>query len=108
MCELEGLGGGGDEDLEEGILTLPAALAIEHSARVRALFSKRDRSADELATLRAAFIAQLPRAAQELDDIRRQLESELAHLGVRNAPQFQRLIGHVRRLAPAADAVFSA
>ena len=44
---LKSLGGGGDEDLRDGILTLPAALAISDPV-VAALFCKRTPSADEL------------------------------------------------------------
>ncbi|NRF70607.1 polyprenyl synthetase family protein [Aquincola sp. S2] len=100
---LKRLGGGGEEDLEEGILTLPAALAIQHSERIRALHAKPKRTPRELKTLRAALVEQLPQAAQELDAIRRQVEVEAQRLGVRNAAQMHRLIDHVRQLAPADD-----
>lgn len=103
VLALEGLGGGGTEDLEEGILTLPAALAIEHSAKIRALYSRPSRDAKDLQVLRAALVAQLPRAARELDEIRAQVISEAQYLNVRNIVQLRKLIDHIRRLAPAAE-----
>jgi geranylgeranyl pyrophosphate synthase len=62
------LGGGGVEDLRDGILTLPAALAIRDPA-VRALFCKPEPSDAELVLLAEANAAQLPAAEQMLDGI---------------------------------------
>jgi hypothetical protein len=66
--DLPALGGGGDEDLRDGILTLPAALAIR-DPRISKLFCKSERSAAELQTLKAAFKAQLAKAEAHLDEL---------------------------------------
>lgn len=62
------LGGGGVEDLRDGILTLPAALAIRDPA-VRALFCKSAPSDAELTLLAEANAAALPAAEKVLDEI---------------------------------------
>ncbi len=62
------LGGGGEEDLRDGILTLPAALAIR-DPEVAALFVKPEPEPSELAALAAAFAAKLPQAEAYLDGI---------------------------------------
>ena len=64
----QALGGGGDEDLRDGILTLPAALAIR-DPRTRATFCKTERSQRELRRLGAAFRKQLPAAEAYLDGL---------------------------------------
>jgi len=98
--ELEGLGGegGGREDLIDGILTLPAALAIENDATIRQLFCKEDRDLAEQRALLAAFRAQLKSARSELDEIAQQAEDEARYLQVRNDAQIRKLIGQVRAL----------
>src|SRR5204863_2834513 len=63
---LEALGGGGDEDIRDGILTLPAALAIRDE-RIRELFLIADDDPNRLATLAEACRAQLDDADQVLD-----------------------------------------
>jgi geranylgeranyl pyrophosphate synthase len=65
---LEALGGGGEEDLRDGILTLPAALAIR-DPEIRELFVLDDDDPDRLATLADAFRAQLGDAEVVLDRI---------------------------------------
>lgn len=65
---LESLGGGGEEDLRDGILTLPASLAIQDET-IRRLFCKTDPSADDLAAIAAALRASLPEAEARLDNI---------------------------------------
>ena len=65
---LAALGGGGDEDLRDGILTLPAALAIREP-RIRELFRVDDDDPERLATLGDAFHAQLDAAEAVLDRI---------------------------------------
>ena len=62
------LGGGGVEDLRDGILTLPAALAIRDPA-IRALFCKPQPSDDELRIIGQANAAQLDEAEALLDDL---------------------------------------
>lgn len=65
---LEALGGGGEEDIRDGILTLPAALAIR-DARIRELFLIDDDDPTRLATLAEASQAQLDAAETVLDGI---------------------------------------
>jgi geranylgeranyl pyrophosphate synthase len=65
---LEALGGGGEEDLRDGILTLPAALAIR-DAGIRELFLADDDDPDRLAALAGAFQAQLDDAELVLDRV---------------------------------------
>jgi geranylgeranyl pyrophosphate synthase len=55
---LESLGGGGEEDIRDGILTLPAALAIR-DPDIRELFGIDDDDRDRLATLADACRARL-------------------------------------------------
>ena len=93
------LGGTGNEDLNECILTLPAALAIEHDARIRELFEKQKLTHDELRTLHAAFFARLEDACQQLLHIRAQALEEMDAVGVRNRAQMVRLIDAVYDLS---------
>ena len=65
---LEALGGGGEEDIRDGILTLPAALAIR-DPRIRELFATDDDEPERLATLADACRAQLDEAEVVLDRI---------------------------------------
>ena len=65
---LEALGGGGEEDLRDGILTLPAALAIR-DPQIRELFVVDDADPGRMATLADAFRAQLDEAEEVLDRI---------------------------------------
>ena len=63
---LAALGGGGEEDLRDGILTLPAALAIRNPA-MAAIFCNPD--GHDLAELGRAFVARLPEAEAYLDSV---------------------------------------
>ena len=63
---VESLGGGGEDDLRDGILTLPASLAIR-DPHIRALFCKPDPTPGELAEISLAMRAQLPAAEDRLD-----------------------------------------
>jgi geranylgeranyl pyrophosphate synthase len=65
---LKALGGGGEEDVRDGILTLPAALAIR-DPDIRELFRIDDDDERRLATLADAFRAQLDDAEGVLDGI---------------------------------------
>src|SRR5690242_21452621 len=65
---LEALGGGGEEDIRDGILTLPAALAIRDPA-TRSLFLIDDDDPARLAALADACRAQLDEAESVLDRI---------------------------------------
>jgi geranylgeranyl pyrophosphate synthase len=74
---LEALGGGGDEDIRDGILTLPAALAIR-DASVRALFLANDDDPDRLVELGEAFRSRLDDAERVLDGIADAARAEAA------------------------------
>jgi hypothetical protein len=100
VLELENLGGGGTEDLVEGILTLPAGLAIQQDSDVRALYSKKKRNKEDLSRLRVAFIDQLPAAGRELDGIHDQALDEARHLNMLDFARVNRLVDHVRQLVP--------
>src|SRR5207245_1107287 len=65
---VEALGGGGDEDIRDGILTLPAALAIRDRG-VRAMFVTDDEDEGRLSSLGEAFKAQLGTAEAVLDGV---------------------------------------
>ena len=65
---LEALGGGGEQDLRDGILTLPAALAIR-DPQIRELFVVDDADPGRIAALADAFRAQLDEAEEVLDRI---------------------------------------
>ena len=93
-----GLGGGGEEDLEEGILTLPAALAIEKNKDICELFCKDSRTPKDKETLRTAFYDQLGAAEGELDKIRAQAEDEARFSAAFPEPLLA-LIDYVRPLS---------
>ena len=91
------LGGGGKEDVRDGILTLPAALAIRHP-EIRAIFCKPEPSDAELELLTRANTDQLDEAERVLDQIAQQAVEQ----AVRHAPdphQLIALVQHTRRLS---------
>jgi len=93
------LGGTGSEDIDEGILTLPAALAIQHDERIRKLFCKKNPTREELRALYVAFAARLNDACEELQRIRAQALSEMDAVGVWNPRQMRALIDEVYALS---------
>ena len=94
---LEALGGGGEEDLRDGILTLPAALAIRDS-KVRDVFCKRDRNNDDLELLRKAFLNALPEAEHCLDKIAEEARIEALHFS-KDPAALNALVEHTRQLS---------
>lgn len=94
---LESLGGGGDEDLRDGILTLPASLAIR-DADVKALFCKAEPSASELETIAAAMQDALPEAEDYLDGLAAEAKAE-ARRRTPNPEPLLTLVDHTRALA---------
>jgi geranylgeranyl pyrophosphate synthase len=92
---LQALGGGGMEDIRDGILTLPAAIAIR-DARVAEMFVS-GRSGDETELLHA-FEAQLPEAERYLDGILDQAMKE-AELFSEEASGLVALAAKVRGLS---------
>ncbi|MFN9545850.1 MAG: polyprenyl synthetase family protein [Cyanobacteriota bacterium] len=91
------LGGGGVEDLRDGILTLPAALAIR-DPQVAGLFSKADPSQDDLQALSIAFQMQLPQAESYLDQVVLEAKKE-AELFANDPKPLYALIEETRKLS---------
>jgi geranylgeranyl pyrophosphate synthase len=94
---LESLGGGGEEDLRDGILTLPASLAIR-DPEISRLFCKPQPSADDLARISAAMQAQLPAAELHLDQLATEAKWE-AHLHSADPSLLLSLVDHTRELS---------
>jgi geranylgeranyl diphosphate synthase, type I len=91
------LGGGGEEDVRDGILTLPAALAIRDPS-VGALFCKPDPDPKDLQAIASSFAAQLPAAEAYLDEIAEEARTEAAHFSRDPAPLWA-LVEQTRRLS---------
>jgi geranylgeranyl pyrophosphate synthase len=79
------LGGGGEEDVRDGILTLPAALAIRDPL-IGGLFCKPEPSSEDLRTIAVAFTARLDEAEAYLDGIAREARDEARGWSVEPAP----------------------
>jgi geranylgeranyl pyrophosphate synthase len=94
---LEALGGGGDEDIRDGILTLPAALAIRDPG-VRALFVADDDDPARLVELGEAFRAQLDEAERILDRVADDARAEAAQFA-RDSEPLLVLVDLVRQLS---------
>jgi geranylgeranyl pyrophosphate synthase len=94
---LEALGGGGDEDIRDGILTLPAALAIR-DPEIRALFLIDDDDPGRLAALADACRAQLDDAEQVLDGVAASARAEAKQFATNPEPLLA-LVDHVRQLS---------
>lgn len=98
------LGEGGLEDLRDGILTLPAALAIQDSPRVREVFCKPERTPTELIFLRDAFVSKLDQAEDELNRIRGQALDEIAGLDLVAPEYLEALVTSTRKLSGGSEA----
>jgi geranylgeranyl pyrophosphate synthase len=94
---LEALGGGGDEDIRDGILTLPAALAI-CDPRVRKRFLADDDDPERLAALGEAFRARLDDAERVLDGVADSARAEAAQFAADPEPLLA-LVDQVRQLS---------
>jgi geranylgeranyl pyrophosphate synthase len=94
---LEALGGGGEEDIRDGIVTLPAALAIR-DPDIRGLFCVDDDDRHRLAALRDAFRAQLDDAEEVLDQIADSARAEATRFAD-NAEPLLALVDQVRQLS---------
>jgi geranylgeranyl pyrophosphate synthase len=91
------LGGGGAEDLRDGILTLPAALATT-DARIATLFTRSDLADAELEVLAEACRASLPEAEAYLDEIADAARQEARDVSA-HPDSLLRLIDHTRALS---------
>ena len=94
---LSALGGGGDEDVRDGILTLPAAFAIRDS-RIRTLFCKPNPEREELDETALAIRARVADAEAYLDGIADEARAE-AFTRARNPEPLFALIDHTRQLS---------
>lgn len=94
---LASLGGGGEEDLRDGILTLPAALAIQ-DPKIRDLFCAADPDAAALAVISQAMQAQLGAAEGKLDELAAEAKWE-AHLHARDPAGLLTLVDYTRELS---------
>jgi geranylgeranyl pyrophosphate synthase len=94
---LEALGGGGDEDIRDGILTLPAALAIR-DPKIRQIFCKAERTDGEIARLTRAISSQLPEAERYLDALASEASEEAKACAGDPQPLLS-LVHHTRRLS---------
>jgi geranylgeranyl pyrophosphate synthase len=93
----EGLGGGGDEDIRDGILTLPVAIAIR-DPRIREQFMVDDDDPGRLARLADACAAQLGSAEEMLDGIAEEACAEARRSAADPAPLLA-LVDGVRQLS---------
>lgn len=91
------LGGGGEEDVRDGILTLPAALAIR-DPRIGALFSKDTPTDEDLAAIAAAFGECLPEAEAYLDGVADEARREARLFSADPEPLFA-ITNQTRRLS---------
>jgi geranylgeranyl pyrophosphate synthase len=94
---LEALGGGGEEDIRDGILTLPAALAIR-DPHIRELFAVEDDDRQRLAVLADACSAQLDDAEAVLDRVADSSRAEARQFADDPEPLLA-LVDHVRQLS---------
>ncbi len=94
---LDALGGGGDEDVRDGILTLPAALAIR-DPMLRDKFVVDDDDPARLSGLADAYCAQLEEAEGVLDQIADAARAEARQFATRPEPLLG-LVDEVRQLS---------
>lgn len=94
---LASLGGGGEEDLRDGILTLPAALAIADPV-IRDLFCQPEPAPADLERISAAMQAQLPAADKFLDNLAADAKWE-AQLHCKDASTLFALVDYTRELS---------
>ena len=92
------LGGGGAEDLRDGILTLPAALAVRSSTEVARMFA--DGHPEELNALGAAILEHIDEAESYLDRIAEDAKKEAAIFAA-DPSSLYALVDHTRKLSTA-------
>jgi geranylgeranyl pyrophosphate synthase len=92
---LAALGGGGEEDLRDGILTLPAALAIR-DPRIADLFA--DPTDADLPVLASAFQSSLAAAEDYLDEIAEEARRE-ANTFAKDSSDLLKLVDYTRQLS---------
>jgi len=93
----QALGGGGEEDVRDGILTLPAALAIRNP-EIGELFCNPDPTPADLEKMAKAFAAQLSEAEAYLDQIAEEAKAQ-ARLFAADPEPLYALVDHTRQLS---------
>jgi hypothetical protein len=93
----DSLGGGGEEDVRDGIVTLPAALAIRDPL-IGKTFCNPNPTPLDLSTLAAAFMTKLPEAEAYLDQIAAEARSEALLFSTDPTPLVA-LVDQTRRLS---------
>lgn len=93
---LAALGGGGDEDIRDGILTLPAALAIR-DPKIQELFCKAEPTERDLSEIARAVTAQVPAAEEYLDGLAQEAREEAVGSAPHPDPLLA-LVHHTRQL----------
>ena len=94
---LTALGGGGHEDVRDGVLTLPAALAIR-DPRIQSLFCKSEPTVAELEETAQAIKARVPEAEGYLDLLAREARDEVLSRAANPKPLLA-LVDHTRQLS---------
>ncbi len=94
---VKALGGGGEEDIRDGILTLPAAIAIRDPA-IRAMFLVDDADQRRLSALADACRAELDSAELVLDGIAEEARAE-ARVSAGDPAPLVALVDAVRQLS---------
>jgi geranylgeranyl pyrophosphate synthase len=94
---LDALGGGGEEDIRDGILTLPATLAIRDPG-IRELFAVADQDAARLRVIAGACRDRLDEAESILDRVAASARAEARRFADRPAPLLE-LVDQVRQLS---------
>ncbi len=92
---VEALGGGGEEDIRDGILTLPASLAIRNPEVAARFCNPQD---GDIKILASAFEAKLPEAERHLDQIAEDARQEAARC-CGNPAGLIALVDHTRQLS---------
>jgi len=93
----QALGGGGDEDLRDGILTLPAALAIR-DPKIARIFCTHNPGAGDLNTMAQAFGARVEEAELYLDNLSEEARAEASRSALNPSPLLA-LVDHTRQLS---------
>ena len=93
----QALGGGGEEDVRDGILTLPAALAIR-DPEIGNLFCNPDPTQRDLERIAEAFAARLPEAETYLDQIAAEAKEQARTFATHAEPLYA-LVDHTRQLS---------
>jgi geranylgeranyl pyrophosphate synthase len=95
---LTSLGGGGEDDLRDGILTLPASLALEHEG-IAARFCVPEPTKADLSQIAKAMRRQLGNAEDKLDQLAAEAKWEAREHASERADVLYALVDHTRELS---------